>query len=153
MYILSKKNVKTSKDLFFEQILKSKDNLEDCNVSDIYKKVLKHRKDLDLKDIIIKSVLECEDISNLDLLPFVNLILQQKKEKSKDFLNLRELSILNLINSDRELLNFDYIKIFSKLLDNRKKNHIKLTEKEDLLIRVVGTSNELDNLRLDDKLL
>lgn len=28
-----------------------------------------------------------------------------------------------------------------------------MTEKEDLLIRVVGTSNDLDNLRLDDKLL
>lgn len=28
-----------------------------------------------------------------------------------------------------------------------------MSEKEDLLIRVIGTSNELDNLRLDDKLL
>jgi len=69
LFILSKKNIKTSKDLFFEQILRSKDNLEDCNVSDIYKKVLKNRKDLDMKDIIIKAVLECDDITNLDLLP------------------------------------------------------------------------------------
>jgi hypothetical protein len=43
--------------------------------------------------------------------------------------------------------------MFSKVLDNRKKNTLKLTEKEDLLIRVVGTSNDLDNLRLDDKML
>lgn len=60
-----------------------------------------------MKDIIIKTVLECDDITQLDLLPFVSSILQQKKEKSKDFLNLRELSILNLINSDQDLMNFD----------------------------------------------
>jgi len=70
---------------------------------------------------------------------------------------LREFSILNLIKADQDLINFDYPKIFVKILDNRKKNcannKIKMSEKEDLLIRVIGTSNELDNLRLDDKLL
>jgi len=106
-----------------------------------------------MKDLIITTVLECDDIANLDLLPFVNQILQMKKSKTDVFLSLREFSILKLIETDDDCLELDYLKIFSKLLENRKKNTVKLTEKEDLLVRVVGTSVDLDNLRLDDKLL
>lgn len=106
-----------------------------------------------MKDLIINTVLECDDIANLDLLPFVNQILQMKKSKTDVFLTLREFSILKLIETDDDCLELDYLKIFSKILENRKKNTPKLTEKEDLLVRVVGTSTDLDNLRLDDKLL
>jgi hypothetical protein len=60
-----------------------------------------------MKDIIIKTVLECDDISNLDLLPFVNQILQMKKEKTDTFLTLREFSIFKLINSDPDCLELD----------------------------------------------
>jgi len=81
--------------------------LEDCNVSGIYKKVLKGKKDLSMKDMIIQTVLECDDITNLDLLPFVNEILKSKKQNTSKFLTLRELGILNFINSESDCTDFD----------------------------------------------